>query len=50
MKPGPLFPLGQTPCLFLLHLEDWDTFITILLPYNLFHYINLRWYFKLFSA
>jgi hypothetical protein len=31
MNPDPLFPLAQTPCLVLLHLEDWDTFIIVLL-------------------
>jgi hypothetical protein len=30
MNPGTFFPLAQT-CLVLLHLEDSDTFITILL-------------------
>jgi hypothetical protein len=37
MNPGPLFSLAQTPGLVLLHLEDWDTFITVLLPFTLFH-------------
>jgi hypothetical protein len=37
MNPGPLFSLAQTPGLVLLHLEDWDTFITGLLPFTLFH-------------
>jgi hypothetical protein len=37
MNPGLLFPLEQTPCLVLLHLEDWETFIIILLLFTLFH-------------